>query len=71
MTEFDPIKAAREELTGLVDVLVAIQRRENAAEIAIAEAESELNAIRKVRGYCQVQIVALKDRIATMEAQHD
>jgi hypothetical protein len=69
VTEFDPIKAAREELSGLVDVLAVMRRSENAAEQAMARAENDLNAIRKLRGYCQVQIGMMQEAIASMEAE--
>ncbi len=71
MTEFDPIKAAREELAGLHDVLTAMRRGENQAEQAMARAESDLNAIRKLRGYAQLEIERLQARIASMEAEKD
>jgi chromosome segregation ATPase len=69
MTDFDPIKAAREELSGLHDVLTAMRRGENQAEQAMARAESDLNAIRKLRGYAQLEIERLQARIASMEAE--
>ena len=69
MTTFDPLKAVREELTGLTDVLRTMRQRENDAEIAIAKAESELNAIRKLRGYAQVEVTALQERIRKLEAE--
>jgi hypothetical protein len=71
MNEFDPIKARREELAGLHDVLTVMRRGENQAEQAMARAESDLNAIRKLRGYCQVQIEMMQEHIAAMEADRD
>lgn len=71
MTEFDAIKAAREELAGLTDVLATMRRSENNAEQAMARAENELNSIRKLRGYCQVQIGMMQETIAAMEAEKD
>lgn len=68
---FDPLKAAREELAGLADVLKAIRRRENAAEAIISEAENELNAIRKIRGFCQILIELTEKRIAELEAKRN
>lgn len=68
---FDPLKAAREELAGLADVLKAIRRRENAAEAIISEAENELNAIRKIRGFCQIQIELTGKKIAELEAKQN
>jgi hypothetical protein len=67
MTEFDPLRALREEAAAMVDVLATIGRRENIAETAIAAAESELNAIRKLRGYAQIELARIRDRIAALE----
>ncbi len=69
MTQFDPIKAAREELVGLADVLKVMRRGENEAEQAMSRAESDLNAIRKLRGYAQLEIERLQSKIAAMEAE--
>jgi hypothetical protein len=71
MSEFDPIKAAREELVGLHDVLAVMRRGERVAEEAMAAAESDLNAIRKLRGYAQLEVERLKARIASMENPPD
>ena len=63
MTKFDALRAAREELTALNDVLRTMNQRERAAEAAIALAESELNAIRKLRGFCQLSIETARKRM--------
>jgi hypothetical protein len=68
MHEFDRLKAVREELTGLVDVLATIKRRENAAEQAMGLAEGELNAVRKLRGYCEAEIAWMREHIRKLEA---
>jgi hypothetical protein len=67
MAEFDPIRAAKEELSGLHAVLTTMVRRENAAEMAMGLAEEELNAIRKLRGYAQMQVEAMQERIRKLE----
>lgn len=71
MTEFDALKAAREELAGLMDVLATMRRRENTAEQAMGLAEAELNAIRKLRGFCQMQIGQMRERIRKIEEASD
>lgn len=67
MTTFDPLKAAREELAGLADVMRALTRRENACEEAMAAAETELNAVRKITGYVRISIDTLRQRITELE----
>jgi hypothetical protein len=66
-TPFDPLRAAREELAGLADVQRALTRRQNACEEAMATAENELNAIRKIVGYVRISVDTLKARIAELE----
>lgn len=67
MAQFDPLKAAREELTGLADVMATLRQRENAAEAAMGQAEQELNAIRKLRGFCEIEMLRLRERIRKLE----
>jgi hypothetical protein len=71
VSEFDPIKAAREELTGLMDVLTVMRRSENDAEQAMSQAENSLNAMRKIRGYCLMEVDRLRAHIASLEAARD
>ena len=68
MTAHDAIRALKEELAALVDVLTTMKRREDAAEIALSGLEGELNAIRKLRGFCQREIEMTRGRISTLEA---
>jgi chromosome segregation ATPase len=69
MTEFDALRAVHEELTAMADILATLRRRENAAEMAMGQAETELNAIRKLRGYCEIEIARLRQRLAQLEAE--
>ena len=67
MTEFDATRAVREQLAGLADVMRTIRQREQAAEEAMSAAENELNAIRKLRGYCEIEIGHLRSRLTALE----
>ena len=69
MTEFDATRAVREQLTGLTDVMRTIRQREQAAEEAMSAAENELNAIRKLRGYCEIEIDRLRSRLTALEVK--
>ena len=69
MTEFDATRAVREQLTGLTDVMRTIRQREQAAEEAMSAAETELNAIRKLRGYCEIEIDRLRSRLTALVVQ--
>lgn len=69
MSDFDPIKALREELTGLADVMNVIKRRERACEAAIGEAEAELNAIRKIVGFVRIEMEVRREKLLKLEEQ--
>ena len=67
MPDFDPLRAAREELNGLADVQRVLAQRENACEDAMGKAENELNAIRKIIGYVRISVDTLRARIDELE----
>jgi len=68
-SSFDPLKAAREELAGLVDVQRTLTQKENRAEEAMGLAEHELNAIRKIVGYLRISMDAMRRRIDELERE--
>lgn len=71
-SSFDPIRAAREELSGLADVSRVLAQRERACEEMMARAESELNAVRKITGYVRISVDTIRQRIAELEQEaHD
>jgi predicted nucleic acid-binding Zn-ribbon protein len=69
MTDFEPIKSVKEQLASLADVLRTMRQRERSAEEAMSAAENELNAIRKLRGFCEIEIGALRRKLAALEAE--
>jgi len=64
---FDPLKAAREELAGLNDILRVLMQRERRCEELMSEAENELNAVRKIIGYVRIGQDKLKECIKELE----
>ena len=66
---FDALKAAREVLAGLSQVMATMRRAENAAEEAMGKAESELNAIRQLRAFAQAQLAGQRKLIERLEAE--
>ena len=64
---FDPIRAAREELSGLADVARTLSLRERECEEAMAKAEVELNAVRKITGYVRISMDTIRQRIQELE----
>jgi hypothetical protein len=70
-TAFDPIKAVREEIAGLADVQNALARRERAEEANMADAETELNALRKIGGYVRIEIERKRATLDKLIAEKD
>ena len=69
MNKFDPVNALREELTGLGQVQVAIRRRANAANEAIALAETELNDIGKIEVFVRIAIEERRAKLRRLEEE--
>jgi hypothetical protein len=53
MTPFDPIKAQREIINGLLDVQRVISTQAREAEMMLGEAESQFNALTKISRFIQ------------------
>jgi hypothetical protein len=70
MSDFNPIKAAREELVALNEMEATIRRREQKCELQISEAETELNAVRKILGYVKLQIERARECLQKLEQEH-
>lgn len=66
-TAFDALRAAREELGGLVDVQRVLTQRERACEEAVGKAEVELNAVRKINGYVRMSMDTIRQHITELE----
>jgi hypothetical protein len=54
--EFDPLRAAREELESLGSISRVIAERVRAAEQRAGEAEAEMMAYRKLDGFMRIQL---------------
>ena len=56
MSDFDPIRALKEEITGLVDVAKTLSVRERALEQKLGETEAEHNAVKKLAGFAKSEL---------------
>lgn len=65
--DFDPLKAVKEEIAGLSEVLRSISARERIAEEAIGRAEKELNDIRKITGFVRIEIDRKREVLRKLE----
>ena len=69
MPDFDKKRALREEITGINEVVHAMATVERRAEEAIARAESELNAVRKLVGFARVIKEDKQTELTRIEAE--
>lgn len=67
VSNFDPLRAVREELAGLAEIEATMGRREMVEEERIADAEAQLNAIRKLRGYARIEIARKREELRRFE----
>ena len=63
----DPIKAMREELQGLAEVNAALRKMVDHATDRIGQAEIELNAVLKIKGYLQIEIERKREILMSLE----
>lgn len=68
-TPFDPIRAQREIITGLVDVQKVITARSRDAERRFAEAEAEHYALAKLERFVADLLSEARTKLHTLEVQ--
>jgi hypothetical protein len=69
MSEFDPVRALREEIAGLVDVHKVVQARARQSEATMAEAEAEHNACLKMDAFLKGMVDQMQQRLNRMERE--
>lgn len=68
VTEFDNIKAVKEEISGLTDIRGTLLKREREVESKFGELEVELNNIKKLRGFTDLELERKRAVLAQLEA---
>jgi hypothetical protein len=68
-TDFDPIKAIKEEISGLSDVHKVISLRVDQAAKAMGEAEIELNALLKLQGFARSEMDRKREVLQKLERE--
>ena len=69
--EFDPIKAVRGELEGLGEVARALTVWVREAERVLGESEARLNALRKIKGYLDMETERKRSVLRQLEEQQE
>lgn len=69
MTEFDPIKALREEISGLADVRTTIRNLQVSAEGKMGRAEAEYNAVTKLVGFADAELARKREVLRGLEEE--
>jgi hypothetical protein len=68
-TDFDPVTALRDQLRELNAIDKTIRGREYVCEGQLAQAESELNALRKLRGFTRILIDDVRAKLTKLEQE--
>lgn len=66
-TPFDEIKAIKEELSGVSDVIAVLAVRKQAAEQTMVEAEDEFNALTKLYHFAKEELDRKKKVLRRLE----
>lgn len=69
MSQFDAIKALKEEILGVVEVRTALVTRERQLTAKHGELEVELNAIVKLRGFADAELARKRDVLRQLEEE--
>jgi len=67
MTEFDPIKAIKEEIAALEHVHKSLRQREGKAQSDLGQAEAELNSLKVVTGFVSIELNRKRAVLAQLE----
>lgn len=71
MGEFDPIKALREEISGVLDVRATLTSEERRAQEELGRAEVQYNAVVKLRGFVDAEIARKRAVLRELEEKRD
>lgn len=69
MTDFDAIKAIREEILGLTDIRMTLVAMERRAQEELAIAETKHNAAMKIRGFCDAELARKRETLSALQEQ--
>ena len=67
MVEFDDKRALREEIQGMNDVRNTLMVQERKAEEQLGLAEAQLNALRKLRGFLDIEMNRKREILSDLE----
>lgn len=56
MSDFDPIRAIKEELSGLIEIKTALVKQERNLQFKYGELEVELNSVTLLRGFADAEL---------------
>jgi len=69
VTRFDPLKAQREIMAGLNDVHAVIAKRTRAAEMVLATADADYNALAKIKRFVESLMYEAREKLMRLEAE--
>jgi len=68
VSQFDPVKALREEIQGLADIKNTLAHRERSLTKAYTELEVDLSTVQKLRGFADAELARKREVLAQLEA---
>lgn len=71
MSEFDPIRALREEISGVLDVRTTLTSEERRAQEELGRAEVQYNAVVKLRDFVDAEIARKRAVLRELEEKSD
>lgn len=71
MSEFDPIKSIKEEISGLVGIKTALSHRVSSTQKSMTEAETEYNALVKLQGFAESELSRKREVLRRLEMEQE
>lgn len=70
MTQFDEMRAIREEISGVVDIINTLNVRKRGLEQKMTEAETELNSVTKLHGFAKAELERKQKVLQRLQEQN-
>lgn len=65
--DFDAVKALKEGISSVVDIRITLLKRERDIESRFGELEVELNMIKKLRGFADLELTKMRESLKRLE----
>jgi hypothetical protein len=69
MSEFDPVRALKEEISGMSDIARLVSTQARQSEAQLAEIEAKHNALLKLDAFVKELLGSMHERLRAMETE--